>query len=232
MRLTTIADRVADVRQRVQRAAERARRAPTDVTIVAVSKGSPPSAIDEAMVAGIADVGENRVQEAAAKIAALRGLPVTWHLVGHLQSNKAKLAVSLFDLIHSLDSLHLAEAIQRHAVAQGKTIPVLVEVNLAQEGSKAGVSVKEVPNLLRSVSLMSCLRVLGLMAVPPFLEEADQVRAYFRRLRQLAEEIAAMRIDNIEMIHLSMGMSHDFETAIEEGATLVRIGTAIFGPRG
>jgi len=118
------------------------------------------------------------------------------------------------------------------AVAQGKTIPVLVEVNLAQEGSKAGVSVKEVPHLLRSVSLMSRLRVLGLMAVPPFLEEADQVQAYFRRLRQLAEEIAAMRIDNIEMIHLSMGMSHDFETAIEEGATLVRIGTAIFGPRG
>jgi hypothetical protein len=201
------------------------------VELVAVSKTVGIPLICEGIEAGIAILGENRVQEAEGKIFEL-GRPVKWHLVGHLQSNKAKVAVSLFDLIHSLDSLHLAEAVQRNAVAQGKTIPVLVEVNLAQEGGKAGLSVEEVPHLLRSVSLMSHLRVLGLMAVPPFLEEADQVRPYFRRLRQLAEEISAMRIDNIEMIHLSMGMSHDFEAAIEEGATLVRIGTAIFGPRG
>jgi PLP dependent protein len=226
-----IRERLIEVKRRMAEAAIRAGRDPQAVELVAVSKTVGIPLIREGIEAGIAILGENRVQEAEGKIFEL-GRPVKWHLVGHLQSNKAKLAVSLFDLIHSLDSLHLAEAIQRHAVAQGKTIPVLVEVNLAQEGSKAGVSVKEVPNLLRSVSLMSCLRVLGLMAVPPFLEEADQVRAYFRRLRQLAEEIAAMRIDNIEMIHLSMGMSHDFETAIEEGATLVRIGTAIFGPRG
>jgi hypothetical protein len=229
--MNRIQERLTEVKRRMAEAAIRAGRDPQAVELVAVSKTVGIPLIREGIEAGIAILGENRVQEAEGKIFEL-GRPVKWHLVGHLQSNKAKLAVSLFDLIHSLDSLHLAEAIQRHAVAQGKTIPVLVEVNLAQEGSKAGVSVKEVPNLLRSVSLMSCLRVLGLMAVPPFLEEADQVRAYFRRLRQLAEEIAAMRIDNIEMIHLSMGMSHDFETAIEEGATLVRIGTAIFGPRG
>ena len=229
--MNRIRERLIEVKRRMAEAAIRAGRDPQAVELVAVSKTVGIPLIREGIEAGIAILGENRVQEAEGKIFEL-GRPVKWHLVGHLQSNKAKLAVSLFDLIHSLDSLHLAEAIQRHAVAQGKTIPVLVEVNLAQEGSKAGVSVKEVPHLLRSVSLMSRLRVLGLMAVPPFLEEADQVRAYFRRLRQLAEEIAAMRIDNIEMIHLSMGMSHDFETAIEEGATLVRIGTAIFGPRG
>ena len=229
--MNRIRERLTEVKRRMAEAAIRAGRDPQAVELVAVSKTVGIPLIREGIEAGIAILGENRVQEAEGKISEL-GRPVKWHLVGHLQSNKAKLAVSLFDLIHSLDSLHLAEAIQRHAVAQGKTIPVLVEVNLAQEWSKAGVSVKEVPHLLRSVSLMSRLRVLGLMAVPPFLEEADQVRAYFRRLRQLAEEIAAMRIDNIEMIHLSMGMSHDFETAIEEGATLVRIGTAIFGPRG
>jgi len=229
--MNRIQERLTEVKRRMAEAAIRVGRDPERVDLVAVSKTVGIPLIRQGIEAGIEILGENRVQEAEGKISEL-GRPVKWHLVGHLQSNKAKLAVSLFDLIHSLDSFHLAEALQRHAMDQGKMVPVLVEVNLAREESKAGVNIEEVPLLLRSVSPMSHLRVLGLMAVPPFLAEAHQLQPYFRRLRQLAEEISAMRISNIEMIHLSMGMSHDFEAAIEEGATLVRIGTAIFGPRG
>ena len=229
--MISIRERLEEVRRRMREAALRAGRDPESVELVAVSKTVEVGRIQEGIEAGIEILGENRVQEAEGKISVL-GRPVKWHLVGHLQTNKAKLAISLFDLIHSLDSTHLAETLERHAQMRGKVIPVLIEVTLAQEESKSGVPVEELPALLRSVSAMSHLQVLGLMAIPPFFEEAEKARPYFRRLRGLAEEISAMHIDNIQMRHLSMGMSHDFEIAIEEGATLVRIGTAIFGARG
>jgi len=211
-------------------AALRAGRDPQSVELVAVSKTVEVARIQEGIEAGIQVLGENRVQEAERKIAAL-GRLVKWHLVGHLQSNKAKLAVSLFDFIHSLDSIHLAQALERHAEIQRKVMPVLIEVNLAQEESKSGVSPEELPDLIRSVSLLAHLQVQGLMAIPPFLEKGERIRPYFRRLRELAERVSAMQIQNVEMRHLSMGMSQDFEIAIEEGATMVRIGTAIFGAR-
>ena len=220
MRLTTIAERVAHLRQRVERAAERAGRSPADVTIVAVSKGFPPSAIDEAVVAGIADVGENRVQEAAAKIAALRGLPVTWHLVGHLQTNKAKTALELFDIIHSVDSLHLAEVLSHRAQ---RPLPVLLEVNMAGEASKFGFSPDDVAAAAQAIARLPHLDLRGLMTVAPFVSEPETVRPVFRELRRLR--------DALGLRELSMGMTDDFEVAIEEGATLVRIGRAILGER-
>ena len=227
----SIKERLREVEGRIEKAALRAGRSPDAVQLVAVSKTVNLDRIQEGIAAGIKTLGENRVQEAEGKIAAL-GRPVSWHLIGHLQTNKAKLAVSLFDLIHSVDSLHLAEALQRQALAQERVVPILVEVNLAEEESKSGVHPESLEPLLRPISSMSQLQTLGLTAVPPFLEEPEQVRPYFRRLRELAEEMAKAQIKNIEMKHLSMGMSHDFEVAIEEGATLVRIGTAIFGSRG
>ena len=220
MRLATIADRVAHVRQRIERAAERAGRSPADVTIVAVSKGFPPSAIDEAMVAGIADIGENRVQEAAAKIAALRGLPVTWHLVGHLQTNKAKTALELFDIIHSVDSLHLAEVLSHRAQ---RPLPVLLEVSVTGEASKFGFPPNEVAAAAEAIARLPRLDLRGLMTVAPFISDPETVRPVFRELRRLR--------DALGLAELSMGMTDDFEVAIEEGATLVRIGRAIFGER-
>jgi pyridoxal phosphate enzyme (YggS family) len=211
-------------------AALRAGRTPETVELVAVSKTVDLPRIREGIAAGIKTLGENRVQEAEEKIADL-GRSVSWHLVGHLQTNKAKIAVSLFDLIHSLDSLRLAEALERQAEMQERTVRLLVEVNVAREESKSGVTPENLIPLLRSVSSMSHLQVVGFMAIPPFFEEADEARPHFRRLRELAAEVSALGIPSIEIKHLSMGMSHDFEIAIEEGATLVRIGTAIFGSR-
>jgi hypothetical protein len=220
MRLAAIADRVAHVQQRVERAAERAGRSPAEVTIVAVSKGFPPSAIDEAMVAGIAHVGENRVQEAAAKILALRGLPVTWHLVGHLQTNKAKTALELFDIIHSVDSLHLAEVLSHRAE---RPLPVFLEVNVAGEASKFGFLPDDLAAAAQTIARLPGLDLRGLMTVAPFVSDPETVRPVFRELRRLR--------DALGLRELSMGMTDDFEVAIEEGATLVRIGRAIFGER-
>jgi pyridoxal phosphate enzyme (YggS family) len=220
MPLTAIAERVNDVLRRVGRAAERAGRPPTDITIVAVSKGFPPSAIDEVVVAGIADVGENRVQEASAKIDALRGLPVTWHLVGHLQTNKAKTALELFDIIHSVDSLHLAEVLSHRAQTP---LSVLLEVNVTGEASKFGFSTDEVVAAAGAIARLPRLDLRGLMTVAPFVDDPETVRPVFRELRRLR--------DALGLRELSMGMTDDFEIAIEEGATLVRIGRAIFGER-
>jgi hypothetical protein len=220
MSVVAIAERIAHVRKRVERAAERAGRPPADITIVAVSKGFPPSAIDEAVVAGIAHVGENRVQEAAPKIGALRGLPVTWHLVGHLQTNKAKTALELFDIIHSVDSLHLAEVLSHRAQMP---LSILLEVNVTGEASKFGFSPDEVTTAAGAVSRLPHLDVCGLMTVAPFVDDPETVRPVFRELRRLR--------DSLGLRELSMGMTDDFEIAIEEGATLVRIGRAIFGER-
>jgi pyridoxal phosphate enzyme (YggS family) len=226
-----IKDNLERVKERMAEAALRSGRSPDSVRLVAVSKTVEADRIREAIEAGVKILGENRVQEAERKISLL-GRDVEWHLVGHLQTNKAKVAVSLFDLIHSLDSVHLAQVLDRQGEKQGKVVPVLVEVNLAREESKSGVAAEELEGLLLAISSLQHLEVQGLMAIPPFCEKPESVRPYFRRLRTLAEEVSRLRIPNVRMEHLSMGMSHDFEIAIEEGATMVRVGTAIFGPRG
>jgi len=225
MPLATIADRVAHVRQRVERAAERAGRSFAEVTIVAVSKGFPPDAIEQAVAAAIAHLGENRVQEAAAKIPALGGLPVIWHLLGHLQTNKAKTALELFDIIHSVDSLRLAEVLSHRAQSGSaqRPLPVLLEVNVSGEASKFGFPPAEIAAATEAAARLPLLDLRGLMTVAPFVSDPEAVRPVFRELRRLR--------DALGLRELSMGMTDDFEVAIEEGATLVRIGRAIFGER-
>jgi len=223
-----IRERVAAVRRRIEGAAERSGRAASAVTLVTVSKTMPVEAVREAIAAGATILGENRVQEARDKIAALSGA-AEWHLIGHLQTNKAKLAVSLFDRIHSLDSIRLAQELERHAAEAGRRMRCLIEVNVGGEEQKNGASEDAIRPLLEAVNRMPHVQVEGLMAIPPFLADPEAIRPFFRRLRVLRDELAR---DGFPLADLSMGMTHDFEVAIEEGATLVRVGTAIFGPRG
>ena len=217
----SIADNITTVRRRIAAACERAGRPPDEVTLIGVSKGVPADAIAEAVAAGLADIGENRVQEAAAKIEALsrRGIMPRWHLVGHLQTNKAKIAANLFAIIHSVDSLRLAQELSRRAQRVG----ILLEVNAAQEASKFGFAPKEVAPALSSIASLPHLDVQGLMTVAPQSHDPEAVRPVFRELRQLR--------DALGLRELSMGMTDDFEVAIEEGATMVRVGRAIFGER-
>ncbi len=226
------AENIARVRERIAAACARAGRRAEDVRLIAISKTFPAECIRQAYEAGLRDFGENRVQEAAAKRPALADLNATWHLVGHLQSNKAKLARELFQWIHSVDSLRLGEKLDKAAAPRGRKLPVLIEVNLGGEASKTGVEPSVVIALAEALSRLDTLEVRGLMAIPPFLDEPEMVRPYFRRLRELREEIGDRDLPNVSMQELSMGMSHDFEVAVEEGATMVRVGTAIFGPRG
>ena len=210
------------VRERIARAAERAGRRGEDVLLIAVSKTVEVERIREAIAAGVPALGENRVPEARAKIAAL-GHPVPWHLIGHLQSSKVKEALSLFDLIHSVDRPDLARECDRRANDRGRAVDVLLEVNVAGEASKGGVAPDAVGETLDELARLSYLRVRGLMAIPPPVERAEDSRQWFQALRKLGERHG--------LAELSMGMSGDFEVAIEEGATMVRVGTAIFGPR-
>ncbi|MGD0325821.1 MAG: YggS family pyridoxal phosphate-dependent enzyme [Terriglobia bacterium] len=227
-----VKENVAQVRERVAAACRRSRRGPDDVKLVAISKTFPPECIRAAYEAGLRDFGENRVQEAMAKRPVLSDLSITWHLVGHLQTNKAKAARELFHWVHSVDSFRLAQKLDQAAVASGAgRLPVLLEVNLGEEASKAGVGESEIIPLAEQVSRLGTLEVRGLMVIPPFLDDPELVRPYFRRLRELAQEIESKNIPNLSMQELSMGMSHDFEVAIEEGATIIRVGTAIFGVR-
>jgi len=226
-----IEENIARVQGRVAAACRRSGRRAEDVKLIAISKTVPPERIREAYAAGLRDFGENRVQEAMAKRTALSDLTVTWHLVGHLQTNKAKAARELFHWVHSLDSLRLAQKLHQAAVCSGDRLRVLLQVNLGEEPAKSGVWQAETIQLAEQVSQLETLDLRGLMVIPPFFEEPENVRPYFRRLRELAEAIEARKIPNVSMGELSMGMSHDFEVAIEEGATMVRIGTAIFGPR-
>jgi pyridoxal phosphate enzyme (YggS family) len=213
---------LARVRERVARAAERAGRKPEDVLLIGVSKVVEVERIRAAVDAGVTALGENRVQEAKAKIAEM-GRPVPWHLIGHLQTNKVKDALPLFDLIHSLDRLELAQELERRAAGQGRTVDTLVQVNIASEASKGGFAPDEVGPALEAIARLSHVRVRGLMVIPPEVERAEESRSWFRRLREMA--------DKHGLRERSMGMSGDFEVAIEEGATMVRVGTAIFGPR-
>jgi hypothetical protein len=226
-----IKENVAQVRERIAAAGRRSGRGPDDVKLVAISKTFPPESIRAAYAAGLRDFGENRVQEAAAKQPALSDLSITWHLVGHLQTNKAKAARELFHWVHSVDSFRLAQKLDQTTASGGGRLPVLLEVNLGGEESKAGVGESEITQLAEQISQLATLEVRGLMVIPPFFDNPEQVRPYFRRLRELAQAIGAKNIANVSMRELSMGMSHDFEVAIEEGATIIRVGTAIFGAR-
>jgi len=228
--MTDIAANARRVLERIAEAAQRAGRKPESVLLVAVSKAKSPEEIQAAVRGGVRAVGENYVQEARGKIAAL-GHVASWHLVGHLQRNKARQAAALFDLIHTLDALPLARQLDRIGKERGAAVRALVEVNLAGESAKSGVAPGELPSLLDSLAELEGLRVEGLMAIPPQPQHPEDSRPYFRALRELGERLSGRTPPNVELRELSMGMSDDFEVAIAEGATIVRVGRAIFGPR-
>jgi pyridoxal phosphate enzyme (YggS family) len=202
------------------------------VTLVPISKTHPASIIKRAIELGAVDIGENRVQEAEQKINEVGRTKARWHLVGHLQANKARRAVQLFDVIHSIDSLELARRLDRLCGEEGReTLPVLVQVDLGQEQTKSGIEEVELPPLVEGLAGLSRVQLVGLMTLPPFLDDPEQVRPFFRRLRELRDELSTRDVFGPGRGELSMGMTHDFEVAIEEGATMVRVGTAIFGER-
>ncbi len=230
----SIADNLASVRERVDAAAKRAGRNPGEITLMAVSKTFPADSIREAYNAGQRIFGENRVQEFATKSTHARSLAGTeFHLIGHLQSNKSARAAELFDAVDSVDSLRLAERLNEAAVKLGKILPVLIEINVGGEQQKAGIppSSTELENILKAAPTLEHLQIRGLMTIPPFTDDPEQARPYFRSLRTLRNDLAKRHLPSISLDILSMGMSHDFEVAIQEGSTCVRIGTAIFGER-
>jgi PLP dependent protein len=230
----SITDNVAAVRERMARAAARVGRDPGSVVLMAVSKTVEPERIAQAYAAGVRVFGENRVQEFETKAAALRELKeARWHLIGHLQSNKARKAAEIFSAIDSVDSLRLAEKLNQAAASTGRKVDVLIEIKTGSEESKAGITLDspELQSLLLAAPRLEHLQVHGLMTVPPFTEDPEAARPYFRLLRDLRDQIASHRLPGIRMEMLSMGMSHDFEIAIQEGSTCVRVGTAIFGAR-
>ncbi len=230
----SIARNIAETQNRVASAAQRAGRDPSEITLMGVSKTFSVERIREAYAAGLRVFGENRLQEFGVKEDALRDLPdAEWHMIGHLQTNKAAKAAELFDAVDSLDSVRLAERLNASAESGGKVLPVLVEINVGGEQAKSGLAsdADELEQILQGAPRWSRLRIGGLMTVPPYTEDPEGSRPYFRRLRQIRDDIAARALPEISMDVLSMGMSHDFEVAIEEGATCVRVGTAIFGER-
>jgi PLP dependent protein len=226
----TIADNYKMVMSRIAAAAKRANRDPSSVKLVTVTKTVSIEGIREALSAGAQVLGENRVQEAKEKVEQL-GHHAHWHLIGHLQTNKAKYAVKLFDLIHSVDTLELATELDKQASKMSKLQDVLIEVNIAGEAAKAGVGIDDAIRLVRHVATLGNIRVTGLMAMPPYSDIPEDSRPYFKKLKELSSAIERENIPGVSMTELSMGMSGDFEVAIEEGATLVRVGTAIFGER-
>jgi pyridoxal phosphate enzyme (YggS family) len=230
----SIAEKVAAVRERVASAVRRAGRDPEEIAVMAVTKTHPPELIREAHATGLRLFGENRVQEFAAKASALADLKnAEWHMIGHLQSNKAGKAVELFTVVDSVDSLKLAEKLDAAARNVGKKLPVLIEINVGGEAAKTGVASdsRELEELLLAAPRCEALEFRGLMTVPPFTDDPEDARPYFRKLRELRDAIAARKLSAVSMDVLSMGMSHDFEVAIAEGSTCVRVGTAIFGER-
>lgn len=225
---TEIAARVVRVRERIAQAAARVGRRPEEVCLVAVSKGVSAERVREAISAGLTDLGENYLQEAEQKRGQIAN-PVRWHLIGHLQSNKAAKAAQIFDIVHTVDSPRIARALGRHAQAAGRELEVLLQVNTSGEETKSGVAPAEAEQLLAVVAETAGVRVRGLMTIGRWDPDPERARPEFRLLAQLARDLE--RRSGLELKWLSMGMSHDFEVAIEEGATLVRIGTGIFGPR-
>jgi len=232
--LVCVSENVRQVRDRISTACARVKRHPDEITLMAVSKTVEPERIHAAYEAGLRVFGENRVQEFTGKAAALRNLrDAEWHLIGHLQSNKAKKAAELFQAVDSVDSLRLAQKLNEAAAQEGKTISILIEMNIGGEESKAGIPLDSpaLEELLLGAAQLANIEIGGLMTVPPFAEDPEGARDYFRCLRDLRDQIAARKLPRVSMNVLSMGMSHDFEVAIEEGSTCVRVGTAIFGAR-
>lgn len=229
METNFIAANIARVREQVARAAKRAGRDAEKITIIAATKTFPAEAIRVAHEAGLREFGENRVQERESKQAALADLDARWHLIGHLQSNKVRRAAQTFERVDSVDRLPLARKLDSAAEAEGKRLAILIEVRLGNEDSKSGAEERDLASLAKSILELPHLELLGLMAMPPYFEEAEEIRPYFRKLRELRDGLNETL--GRALPALSMGMSHDFEVAIEEGATEIRLGTAIFGPR-
>jgi pyridoxal phosphate enzyme (YggS family) len=219
------------IRLRIRQAAESCNRDADSVRLVAVSKTIAADIVKEAIEAGVTILGENYVQEARDKFKALAQYPVSWHFIGHLQSNKARYAVRLFDLIHSVDSLKLARELDKQAGKLEKIQQILVQVNISAEDTKSGISTDEAPRLIAEISRLKNLAVKGLMTMPPYFYQPQKVQPFFAALRELRDQISEQSLPNVSLDELSMGMTGDFEVAIKEGATLVRIGTAIFGER-
>lgn len=235
---TYIRENLEQIEKRIQAACDRSGRAREEVLLIAVSKTKPASMVREAMEAGIRDFGENKVQELCEKAEEIKGLTerpkagaINWHLIGHLQRNKVKYVVDQACLIHSVDSLRLAEEIQKEAAKKDCHVDILIEVNIGDEESKSGVAKEEAVGLVRAVAPLSRVHIKGLMAVAPIVSEPEESRPYFQEMFRLREEIRFMELPGVEMRELSMGMTGDFEVAVEEGATMVRVGTAIFGGR-
>ncbi len=225
-----LSENIDSVKKRIHAAACRAGREPSTVKLLVATKTVPVDRIREAISYGLNLFGENYIQEARAKIEEI-GHEVSWHFIGRLQTNKARYAVRLFDLIHSLDNEGLAVELNRRAAAISRVMPVLIETNLSGEASKAGLAPGAVSPFMEKIAVLPNLSMRGLMTMPPFFEDAEKARPYFRRLKDLREEIKSRKIPNVQLEELSMGMTADFEVAIEEGATIVRIGSALFGPR-
>jgi len=230
----SVADNIARIQERIQSATTRAGRDASEITLMAVSKTFPADSIREAYDAGIRVFGENRVQEFAGKIDAVRDLAgADWHLIGHLQTNKAAKAAELFHAVDSVDSVRLAKKLNEAAAVAGKKLPVLVELNVGGEAAKTGMPADSVEfdQLLSTAPQLEHLLIHGMMTVPPYTEDPQQARPFFRKLREVRDQVAKRQLPGVSMEVLSMGMSHDFEVAIEEGSTCVRVGTAIFGSR-
>ena len=218
-------ENLLEVQRKIEDAARKAGRNPEDVKLIAVSKTHSVETLNEAIEAGATVFGENKVQEAEEKIYLIRNEKIEWHLIGHLQKNKARKAVQIFDVIHTLDSIELAERLERICQEEERNeLQVLIQVDLAKEATKNGIEEKDLPQLIDFLNDCDCLKLSGLMIIPPYFEDAEKVRPYFKKLREIRDEI-------LPDGELSMGMSHDFEIAVEEGATLIRVGTAIFGKR-
>ena len=230
--MNSIADNIQSIRKRIAKAALNCSRSPEDVILLAVSKTFTVDFISEATRAGLWRFGENRVQEAAGKIPSFNDVTdLEWHLIGHLQSNKVRRAAELFDVIHSIDSTRLAEKLNQASLEIGKKLSVLLQVDLSGEETKFGANLSQIREIVSVAGNLRGIRINGLMTIPPFFEDPERVRPYFQQLRELLETLESEQPGCLGHKHLSMGMSNDFEVAIQEGATIVRIGTAIFGSR-
>jgi pyridoxal phosphate enzyme (YggS family) len=223
-----IKNNLETINEKIKKAALKANRNPQEIKLVAVTKTATIEQIKEAISAGVKIIGENKVQEAKEKYQILSA-DIEWHLVGHLQTNKVKYAIEIFDLIHSVDSIKLAKEIDKRSLQFGMITNVLVEVNVSGEETKYGIKPEEVEHFLEEISEFTRIRIRGLMTIAPITEDKEEVRPYFRKLRELSKEIKSKNIKNVRMDYLSMGMTEDFEVAIEEGANMVRIGRGIFG---
>lgn len=228
--MSSIAENIARLRERIYNSVLKIGRKPEEIMLVAVSKTVGVENIKEAIEAGITIFGENYVQEAKGKIAQI-GPGITWHMIGHLQTNKVKYVVLFFSMIHSVDSIHLAKEISQRAIKVGKSMDVLIQINIEGEKTKGGIRPEQIAPLLDAISPLKGIQVKGLMTMPPYFSDPEMARPFFKKLRELRDKLLPSLPDSVSLSHLSMGMSSDFEVAIEEGATIIRIGNYIFGER-